>query len=444
MSLRAILETETDEIIQEYISRMTDEEFLNFKYDWSEWAREKQLEPAGAWQVWLILAGRGFGKTRTGAEWIRQRVNEGYKRIGVVAPTAADLRQTIIEGESGILNVFPPYQEPLYEPSKRKVTFHTGAVATLYSGDAPDRLRGHNSDTIWIDELIACKYPKEVYSMAMLGLRIGKRPRCLITTTPKPIPLLKEMITKPIVHLTKGSTYENESNLASTFIDMIKAEFEGTRLGAQELHAEILGDLEGALWNRDLLERQRVTKAPKLQTTVLAIDPAASTSNTSAETGIVVAARDMKGQGYILEDVSIKGSPKEWATAAITAFYKNDCDVMIVETNQGGNMIKAVIHSIDPRIPIREVRASKGKFTRAEPIGALYEQGKIWHVGFFGKLEDQMCNFIQDADQTELKDRVDAAVWALTYLMLKQRKPVKPHANAFDELGKANAWENYD
>tara|TARA_R100001463_G_scaffold675_4_gene3096 strand:+ start:16464 stop:17798 length:1335 start_codon:yes stop_codon:yes gene_type:complete len=390
-------------------------------YHWPTWARPSQLSPEWNWRVWLLLAGRGFGKTRCGAEFIRQEVDGNRAgHIALIAPTAADARDTMIEGESGLLGVFPSDQRPTYEPSKRRITFHTGAVATTYSADEPDRLRGPNHDLAWCDELAAWRYP-EAWDMLNFGLRIGENPRAVVTTTPRPTSLIKSLITRSDVHTTRGSTFDNAANLASAFLDEVTARYEGTRLGRQELHAEILDDVDGALWNRDMLDANRVTELPFLKRIVIAIDPAISSNTDSAETGIVAVGVDERNHGYVLEDRSTRGTPNEWARQAIALYHTLKADKIIAESNQGGDMVKHTLATVDDNVPIRLVHASRGKRTRAEPVAALYEQGKVHHVGAFNQLEDQLCSWVPG--ESASPDRLDALVWGATELLVGNQAP---------------------
>lgn len=387
-------------------------------YAWDCWRRPKQATPVGEWRVWLIMAGRGFGKTRTGAEFVREQVSSGRaKRVALVGATAADVRDTMIEGDSGLLGVFPPDQRPRYEPSKRRVTFHNGATATAYSADEPDRLRGPNHDLAWADELAAWRYP-EAWDQLMFGLRLGDKPRVIVTTTPRPIPIIRRLLAlqDDSVYVTRGSTYENAANLASDFLNEMRRRYEGTRLGRQELFAEILDDVEGALWNRQMIEEARVDRHPDLTRIVVAIDPAVSAGEDSAETGIVVAGVGVDKQGYVLADLSRRGSPVEWATAAINAYHQHNADVIVAEANQGGDMVKHTLATVDRSVPVRLVRASRGKRTRAEPVASLYEQRQVHHVGFLATLEDQLCSWVPDISQSP--DRLDALVWAMSELMV--------------------------
>ena len=387
-------------------------------YDWGVWCRPKQATPPGDWRVWLILAGRGFGKTRTGAEFVREQVNANNTgHMALVGATAADVRDTMIEGESGILRVFPPDQRPQYEPSKRRITFHNGAVASAFSADEPDRLRGPNHDLAWADELASWRYP-EAWDMLMFGLRIGNHPRVIVTTTPKPVTTIRRLlaIEDGSILVTRGSTYENLTNLAPSFLSEILARYEGTRLGQQELHAELLDDVEGALWTREMLENSRIVSPPDMKRIVVAIDPAITARADSDETGIVVAGIGEDGHGYVLDDRTLRGSPNDWSRAAIAAYHQHKADRIVAEANQGGDMVGHTLRTVDRNVPVRLVHASRGKRTRAEPIAAMYEQCRIHHVGFHPQLEDQLCTWVPNEGASP--DRLDALVWALTDLMI--------------------------
>ena len=420
---------------------LTRKQALTIKYEWPYRARPEQLPPPGDWRVWLLLAGRGFGKTRTGAELVRARIGaHTARRIALVAPTAADARDVMVEGESGLLAIAPPGERPLYEPSKRRLTWPNGAVATTYSADEPERLRGPQHDFAWCDELAAWRYP-EAWDMLMFGLRLGDDPRAVVTTTPRPNKLIRALLADPKVVVTRGRTAENRAHLAPAFLDQIVRRYEGTRLGRQELDAEILDDMPGALWQRGTIEAARVGALPDLVRVVVAIDPAAASSENSDETGIVVAGRDAGGHGYVLADASGRYPPAEWARAAIAAFRANQADRIVAEVNNGGEMVEATLRTVDPNVPFRAVRASRGKAARAEPVAALYEQGRMHHLGAFAALEDQMCAFTSDFDRHAAgysPDRVDALVWAFTDLL------VEPHAGdaIFEAYRRFAAQEN--
>jgi predicted phage terminase large subunit-like protein len=389
---------------------------------WRAKARRSQLPPDGDWLGWLLMAGRGFGKTFSGAGWVNELVENGTAgRIALVAPTAADARDTMVEGQSGLLRMAPSWNRPQYEPSKRRLTWPNGAIATTFSSEEADRLRGPEHDAAWADELAAWNEPQATWDMLMFGLRLGKRPRWLATTTPRPIKLLKELLAREgrDVVVTRGSTFENEDNLAPTFLAAVRQRYEGTRLGRQELNAELLSDMPGALWQLDWLDRDRVAVVPDLKRIVVAIDPAVSNNEGSDETGIIVAGVTKDQQIYVLEDLSGKYAPHEWAAKAIAAYRRHKADRILAEVNNGGAMVEATIRALDRLVSFKSVHASRGKVVRAEPIAALYEQRRVNHVGNFSTLEDQMCAFTSDFDRARVgysPDRVDALVWALTEL----------------------------
>ena len=400
------------------IASLTQAEAEQLLYDWSFWARDKQLAPKGDWLVWLLLAGRGFGKTRTGAEWVRDRVESGAaRRIAFIAQTPADVRDVMIEGESGILAVSPPDNRPVYEPSKRRLTWPNGAIATAFSGYQPDQLRGPQFDTAWCDELAAWKYAQDAWDNLMLALRLGDDPRAVVTTTPKPIALLRGLVAEASTAVTRGSTYENVVNLAGTFFEHIIAKYEGTRTGRQEINAELLEEAEGALWKRIWLDDGRIQKAPTLRRIVVAIDPAGTSNDSSDETGIVAGGIDEDGIGYVLADASGRYTPDGWAKAAIDLYDRLGADRIIGETNNGGEMVEHTLRTVRQSVSYKAVHASRGKQARAEPVAALYEQGKVHHVGMLAQLEDQLCNW-EPTGGGSSPDRLDALVWAMTELMI--------------------------
>lgn len=413
----------------EILSSLDETTAQELLYRWDFWGRPSQIPPAGNWRTWLILAGRGFGKTRAGSEWVRSMVcgdtpfSAGKaRRFALVAETAADARDVLVEGDSGILAVHPKDYRPLYEPSKRRLTWPNGASATLFNATEPDQLRGPQHDAAWADELAKWRYAQETWDMMQFGLRLGDDPKQLITTTPRPIKLLKQMLADPRTVVTRGSTYENANNLAGSFLAEVKRRYEGTRLGRQELAGEITDDVPGALWTRSGLDENRRSKdkLPDMQRVVVAVDPAASHgqgAEGNAETGIVVAALGVDGRGYVIDDLSCRLSPNGWARRAVSGFDMHAGDAIVAELNQGGDMVEHTIKSVREDISFIGVRASRGKVTRAEPIAALYEQGRISHVGAFPELEDQMVLFTPAGIEGETTaDRVDALVWAFTEL----------------------------
>lgn len=414
----------------EAISQLSEGEAEALLHDWEFFARPDQLAPVidGGWDQWLFLAGRGAGKTRSGAEWVRAGVKSGCGRIGLIAPTAADARDIMVEGQSGILACSWHHDRdhkgntigrPIYEPSKRRLTWLNGAVATTFSAEEPDRLRGPQHDRLWCDELAAWNNgePDDAWDMAMFGLRLGFSPQTMVTTTPRPIPLLRELIRSKRCAVTKAKTDANASNLAPTFLTQVVSKYQGTRLGRQELDGELIDEVEGALWSRDMIERTRRTHAPDLKRIVVGVDPATTSHETSALTGIVAAGLGIDDRGYVLADSSGRYKPDAWAREAIRLFDALHADRIVAEGNQGGEMVRHTLQTIRPNIPVTIVYASKGKQARAEPVSALYEQDKVSHVGAFPELEDQMCTW-EPLSGKASPDRLDAHVWAFTNLMV--------------------------
>ena len=442
------LATCPQEVQNEFFDSLTEKEAEELMYSWEFFSRPEQRAPEGDWKTWLILAGRGFGKTRAGSEFIRQMVcgptpeaPGKCRRIALIGETAKDTRDVMVEGDSGIMGVHPPAFRPLYEPSKARLTWPNGAEATLYNATEPDQLRGPQFDLAWLDELAKWRYADETWDMLQFGLRLGAHPRQIITTTPRPIPLVKALIKaaeegRPVV-VTKGSTYDNLANLAPSFIEEIKNKYEGTRLGQQELHADVLLDMPGALWKSDMLDRNRcqMSEVPDLERVVVAIDPAMNTTieatDDTSETGIVVAGRGTDGLGYILDDATCVEMPEGWARKAIAAYDMYEGDRIVAEINQGGAMVEHTVRAVRD-VPFTPVRASRGKVTRAEPISALYEQNRVKHVGKFNALEDQMLQFTR-ASEPGKSDRVDALVWALTALF--PSTVLRTRNSDFDEDG---------
>ena len=401
-----------------FLADLSELEAAHLLHDWRFWARPEQMPPTAPWETWLLLAGRGFGKTRTGAEWVRAEAESGRRRrIALVGPTLRDVRKTMVEGEAGVISISPPWFRPLFVKSELRLVWPNGVIADLYSAERPDRLRGPNHDAAWADELAAWKHLEETWDNLELTLRAGSDPKRVVTTTPKPRQGLKRLIADPTTLVTRGSTQANADNLAKGYVTRLERRYAGTRLGRQELDAEMLEDAEGALWNLKRLDTLRVAVPPDLKRVVVAIDPAVSTGSRSAETGIVVAGLGEDGVGYVLKDLSGRHRPEEWAARAIAAFRAHRADRVVGEVNNGGDLVEATLRAVDPQIPFRAVSASRGKRIRAEPIAALYEQGRIRHVGAMPKLEDQMVSWAPGEDAGS-PDRVDALVWALTELML--------------------------
>ncbi len=406
------------------------EEQQRLSFDWSMFARPSQLPPPGNWDTWLLMAGRGFGKTRVGAETVRAEVEAGRAhRVALVAPTAADGRDVMVEGPSGILAVSPPWMRPTYEPSKRRVSWPSGAIATVYSGDEPDRLRGPQHDFAWLDEIASYNAPEEAWDMLRLGLRIGAHPRAVLTTTPRPIALLRRLLDDPAVALTRGSTYANAMNLAESFLDTVRRSYEGTRLGRQELHAELLSDNPNALFRQADIDAARVKHAPELERVVVGVDPSASADASSDECGIVTAGVGECGcrgtierHMFVLADDSAVLTPAAWAVTVRRTYDRHRADRIVAEKNMGGDMVAAVIRAHGgEHLPISLVHASRGKQIRAEPVSGLMEQRQIHLVGYFPRLEDQLTQW--DPTVRRSPDRLDAFIWTATELMLEGERP---------------------
>jgi phage terminase large subunit-like protein len=426
-----------------FLMQLTREELNAMRWDWKFWARPKQLEPPGTWSTWLAMAGRGFGKTRLGAEWVRSQVcgstplGKGrVGRVALVGTTAADVRDVMVQGPSGILAVSAPDQRPTYLKSQRKLEWPNGAIALTFSAEEPEQLRGPEHDLAWADEAAKWKYPQETWDMLQFGMRIGDNPRQLVTTTPKPIPLVRALLDREGkgVVVTKGSTYDNAANLAAPFLRQMRERYEGTRLGRQELRAEMLDDVPGALWTRTVLDRRTPSNPlgaglgfeqalPDLSRVVVGVDPSGSSGeDDSADSiGIVVAGIGMDGTYYVIEDATCDLGPAGWARRAVDMYHRHKADIIVGERNFGGAMVEYTIRTIDRQVNYKEVTASRGKVLRAEPIAALYDQGRVRHVGALADLEDQMCNMSRSGYiGTGSPDRLDALVWCITELMSGQ------------------------
>lgn len=444
-------------------------------YAWDFWARPKQLPPpdgpsygrSGKWLIWLLLAGRGFGKTRTGAQYIHRRAMQKRRHIILAGATSADIRDTMIEGDdSGLLAVAPPNERPTYNPSKARITWPNGSWARLITADKPDKFRGPNADTFWADELAAWRYAEAAWTQLMLCFRVGDDLRGVVTTTPRPTPVIKRLVTQRNVALVKGTSYENRANLADAWFEEVLKPLEGSRMGRQELLADILEDAPGALWRREQLDKDRVKEPPANRIKVgVAIDHAVSTgpgriTTQKVETGadrkpnstaIVAgclgddpAGQDARLHGYVLDYRAGIWTPKQWAHKAYEVLRDVDGDFFIVERNQGGDLVANNLKTVDfkeygfTQMPkIHEVHASRGKFTRAEPVASLDDQHRIHHVGSFGELEDQMCQWEPDLGM-ESPDGLDARVWLFTHLMIDKR-PVRPGTGG--RSGKGASYE---
>lgn len=417
-----------DEVaIDAFVNGLSPAQVRALSEDWSLLARPEQLPPKGDWLTWLLLGGRGAGKTRAGAEWVHDLAtggqdfnsNVGCSRIALVAETLSDAREIMVDGDSGILNI-ARRNRPSFEASRRRLVWPNGAIAHIFSSEDPESLRGPQFDAAWCDELCKWHYAQETWDMLQFGLRLGERPRQLITTTPKASQLLKKIMSFDETSIVRMRTSDNEENLASSFISNVQARYAGTRLGRQELEGEILEDREGALWSRAQLDALRIELMPDMQRIVVAIDPPASASAKGSCCGLVVAGIDVDGKAVVLKDGSIDGaSPSQWSQAAVRLYHAFEADLIVAEINQGGDMVKSVLRACDEKVPIHTVRATRGKWLRAEPVAALYERKMVAHLGALEELEDQMCNYapLEGADIGS-PDRLDALVWAITALCL--------------------------
>ena len=410
---------------EEKIRKLTGDQAKALLKSWKWTARPEQIAPNGKWKHWLVLSGRGWGKTRTASEFIVEEViAQRAKRIALIGRTAADVRDVMVEGASGILAVARERGlKANYEPSKRRITFGNGALATTYSAEEPNLLRGPEHDLYWCDELASWQTSKnsnkaqETWDNLQMGLRIGASPKGIVTTTPRPVPLIRSLKADKNTVVTIGSTYDNASNLSDSFLEEIRQKYEGTRVGRQELYGEILEDFEGALWNLTLIDTYRVGESPELNRIVVAVDPAVSTGDTSDFTAITVAG--IADDFYVLHSEAGRWTPNQWANRVLSLFEKYQADKIIAERNNGGQMVEHTIRTVNLNAPIRTIHASRGKQVRAEPIAALYEQGKVHHVGAHTQLEDQMVTFPVAADHDDL---VDSLVYAITELDPSQQK----------------------
>lgn len=397
---------------------------------WPTWARDEQLPPPGDWSTWVFIGGRGAGKTRAGAEWVRGLAlgRAGFAatalgRIALVGETFADVRDVMVEGVSGLLAIHPRAERPLWQPSRRRVEWPNGAVAQVFSSEDPESLRGPQFDAAWADELAKWRHVEASWDMLQFGLRLGEHPRQLVTTTPRPLPLVKRLLADPATVVTRAATSANRVNLAQGFIDRIAALYGGSALGRQELDGELVEDRADALWRRADLDRARVRDVPDLARVVVAVDPPATSGADADACGLVAAGLSADGIAYVLADHTLSGAaPDIWAARAVALWHRLAADALVVEVNQGGDMVASVIAQVDAAVPVKPVRATRGKYLRAEPVATLYTQGRVRHVGAFPELEDEMTDFGPRGLSTgRSPDRLDALVWALTELLLQSR-----------------------
>lgn len=411
------------------LAQLSQTERGEFRHHWHLWARPEQLPPPGAWRLWLVMAGRGFGKTRLGAEWVRAVAGrDGEARIALVGASLAEARSVMVEGESGLLACAPPHRRPRFEPSLRRLTWPNGAQATLYSAAEPESLRGPQHSHAWCDEIAkwdnAGERAEQAWNNLLLGLRLGDDPRALATTTPRAVPLLKRLLDEEAVAITRGRSEDNHENLPERFLKDMRRSFGRSALARQELDGELLLDHEGALWTRAMIEGARENQpGSEAVRTVIGVDPPASARGDAC--GIVVVQLGQDGLARVREDATVlRASPETWARAVADAAARWRADRVVAEANQGGAMVESVLRAADIALPIRLVHASSGKVARAEPVAALYEAGRVRHVGAFPGLEDQLCGFVAGGGYHgpgRSPDRADAAVWALTELMLSAR-----------------------
>ncbi len=415
----------------------------SLKHDWQLWARDDQLPPVATahgepWTTWLILGGRGAGKTRAGSEWVRAMAlgqapiaTVPARRIALVGQSLHDVQAVMVEGESGLLAVHDKSERPEFTPSRRLLTWPNGTVAQLFSAEEPDSLRGPQFHAAWCDELAKWRYPEKVWDMLQFALRLGEQPRQVVTTTPRAVPALKKIMTERSTVISRSRTADNRANLAPAFLKTVVAKYQGTRLGRQELDGELVEDRADGLWRRHTIERYRLAQPPAMTRIVVAVDPPVTSGKRSDECGIIVAGLASSDAGapraIVLADRTVAAAaPLSWAKAAVTAYHIYEADALVAEVNQGGDLVATVIHQVDRDIPVRSVRATRGKWVRAEPVSALYEQGRVSHVGRLDALEDQMCQLGPDGRaHGRSPDRVDALVWAITELLLQRGGAVR-------------------
>jgi len=437
-SLASSLASLPDSERAEWLANLSDTEAVALRYEWRFWARPQQLPPPddADWFIWLAKPGRGWGKTRAGAEWVRSRVESGKaKSIALVNDTARDTRSIMVEGSDGLIALSPDWCRPKYEPTKARLVWPSGgpwegAIAYLYAAEAPEILRGPQHDTAWCDELAKWQNLRKMdqeggtaFDNLLLGLRIGN-PKCAVTTTPRGIPLIRQLVKRPGVVVVDGSSYDNRSNLSDEWFKQVILPLEQTRLGRQEVFGQLLDDVPGALWTRQMVDAAVSPKpVPTLKRVIVAIDPAVTANEQSDETGIVVAGVGADNHGYVLADESGRYSPEQWARKASQLYHAFSADRIVAETNNGGEMVGYTLRSVDRHAGFKALTASRGKRTRAEPIAALYEQGLVHHTKGFPALEDQLCTWDVSGDEKS-PDRLDALVWALTELMLEHTKAV--------------------
>ncbi len=429
----AWIASETAETQAEFLDDLSEDELLALPFLFDFWALPHQLPPEGAWKSWVILGGRGAGKTRAGAEWVRSKV-EGAgpldagaaRRVALVGETIDQVREVMVFGESGILACSPPDRRPVWEAGRKRLVWPNGAVAQAFSAHDPEGLRGPQFDAAWVDELAKWRNGQATWDQLQFGLRLGEHPQQCVTTTPRNVGVLKALLKAPSTVTSSAPTEANRANLAQSFLEEVRARYEGTRLGRQELDGHLLEDREGALWRRESLDAGRLAEVPELDRIVVAVDPPVTGHAGSDACGIVVAGVIAKGpvqnwRAVVLDDATVRAAtPDAWARVALAAMEAWGAERLVAEVNQGGDLVQSVINQIDPLVPFKAVRATRGKVARAEPVAALYEQGRVAHLRDLDDLEDQMCAMTaQGFDGKGSPDRVDALVWALTELVIE-------------------------
>ena len=420
------------EEVDAFLSGLTENALASLPWLFEFWALPHQLPPDGDWKSWVIMGGRGAGKTRAGSEWVRAQVEGATplaagraRRVALVAETFDQGRDVMVMGDSGILACSPPDRRPAWEAGRRRLVWPNGATATVYSAHEPEALRGPQFDAAWADELAKWKKAEETWDMLQFALRLGEHPQQVVTTTPRNVGVLKTILRNASTVVTHAPTDANRAYLAESFLAEVEARYAGTRLGRQELEGVLLDDVEGALWATAAIEAGRVDAAPKLDRIVVAVDPSVTGGAAGDECGIIVAGVVCEGppqdwRAYVLEDASVRGGPLDWARAAIAAMARHGAERLVAEVNQGGDLVESVIRQVDPLVPFRSLRAGRGKGLRAEPVAALYEQGRVRHLRGLGALEDQMCRMtVRGFEGRGSPDRLDALVWAIHELMIE-------------------------
>ena len=428
------------EIQKNFLDDLDEGELRALPFLFEFWAMPHQLPPEGDWRTWVIMGGRGAGKSRAGSEWVRAQV-EGARpldagrcrRLALVGETIDQVRDVMIFGDSGIMACSPPDRRPDWQPSRRRLLWPNGAEAQVFSAHEPEALRGPQFDGAWLDEMAKWKKAQDTWDMLQFALRLGQAPRVCVTTTPRNVGVLKTLLESPSTVVTQAPTEANRANLAESFLEEVRARYAGTRLGRQELDGIMMSDAEGALWTEAMLVSAQVERVPELDRVVVAVDPPVTGHAGSDECGIIVAGVISRGEpkdwrAFVLEDASISAaSPSQWAEAAIAAMERHGADRIVAEVNQGGDLVEAVIRQVDALAPVKKVRAARGKAARAEPVAALYEQGRVRHLRGLGKLEDQLTQMtMRGWEGAGSPDRLDALVWALHDLMIAAQAGQRP------------------